>query len=50
MDPEILNEDCYTLGWIAKIVLINPEELKYLIHKKEEIKNWIIAEISKEND
>ncbi|HDN81523.1 MAG: glycine cleavage system protein H [Methanomicrobia archaeon] len=50
IDPELLNNDCYTIGWLAKIALTNPEETKYLIHEKNEIKNWIMAEISKDND
>jgi glycine cleavage system H protein len=50
IDPELLNNNCYTLGWLAKIALTNPEEIKYLLHKKNEIKNWIMAEISKHND
>ncbi|MCK4433323.1 MAG: glycine cleavage system protein H [Methanomicrobia archaeon] len=50
IDPEVLNNDCYTVGWLIRIALANPEEIKYLIHEKSEVKNWIIAEIAKEND
>jgi glycine cleavage system H protein len=50
IDPEMLNNDCYSMGWLIKLIPTNPDEMLSLIHGKNEIKNWIMAEIAKEND
>jgi len=30
-NPGLVNQDCYTKGWIAKIMLTNPQETKNLL-------------------
>lgn len=46
-NPGLINEDCYGKGWLYKI---RPEDMgavQGLIHGKEAVEKWLVAEIAK---
>ena len=47
MDPTIINKDCYGEGWMYKIKPNNVEEVEKLIHGREAIEKWLLADIEK---
>jgi len=46
-NPELINEDCYGKGWLFKIKPEDLSELNNLIHGKEAVEKWILADIEK---
>jgi len=46
-NPELINEDCYGKGWMFKIKPDDPSELNNLLHEKEAVEKWVLADIEK---
>jgi len=46
-NPELINEDCYDKGWLFKIKPEDLSELNNLIHGKEAVEKWVLADIEK---
>ena len=46
-NPELINEDCYGKGWLFKIKPEDLSELNNLIHGKDAIEKWVLADIEK---
>lgn len=46
-NPELINEDCYGKGWLFKIKPEDLSELNNLIHGKEAVEKWVLADIEK---
>lgn len=46
-NPGLINSDCYGKGWIYKIKPSDKGEMANLIHGKEAMEKWILAEIEK---
>jgi glycine cleavage system H protein len=49
-NPGLINQDCYSAGWLYKIRPDNPEEVKGLIHGQEAVTAWMLSEIEKHKD
>ena len=47
LNPGLINEDCYGKGWIFKIRPDDINEINNLIHDKEAIEKWVLADIEK---
>ena len=47
MDPTIINKDCYGEGWMYKIKPNDMAELQNLIHGREAVEKWLLADIEK---
>ena len=47
MNPGLINEDCYGKGWMYKIKPNDKSEMENLIHGKEAIEKWLLADIEK---
>lgn len=46
-NPELINEDCYDRGWLFKIKPEDLSELNNLIHGKDAVEKWVLADIEK---
>ena len=46
-NPGLINADCYGKGWLYKIKPADKGELSNLIHGKEAVEKWMLAEIEK---
>lgn len=46
-DPTIVNQDCYGKGWLGKIIMENPDEMKNLMSVSE-YEVWIGKEIERQ--
>jgi glycine cleavage system H protein len=46
-NPGLINDDCYGKGWMYKIRPTNKSEMETLIHGKEAIEKWLVADIEK---
>lgn len=47
MDPTIINKDCYGEGWIYRIKPSDMAEVENLIHGREAIEKWLLADIER---
>ena len=47
INPGLINEDCYGEGWMYKIRPDDKGDLDNLIHGKEAIEKWLLAEIER---
>ncbi|MBF0529929.1 MAG: glycine cleavage system protein GcvH [Deltaproteobacteria bacterium] len=45
--PSLINDDCYGAGWLYKIKPDNINDINDLIHGKEAIEKWALAEMDK---
>jgi glycine cleavage system H protein len=50
LDPGLINEDCYGEGWMYKIRPDDMSEINNLIHGKEAVEKWVLADIEKYKD
>jgi len=46
-NPGLINDDCYGKGWMYKIRPNDKGEINALIHGKEAIEKWLLADIEK---
>jgi glycine cleavage system H protein len=46
-NPGLINDDCYGKGWMYKIRPNDKAEMQSLIHGKEAIEKWLVADIEK---
>jgi len=46
-NPLLINQDCYGEGWMYKIKPDDPGEVEHLIHGREAIEKWLVADIEK---
>jgi glycine cleavage system H protein len=46
-NPGLINDDCYGKGWMYKIRPTDKSEMETLIHGKEAIEKWLVADIEK---
>ena len=46
-NPGLINDDCYGKGWMYKIKPDDKGELNNLMHSREELDKWLLAEIEK---
>jgi len=46
-NPGLINDDCYGKGWMYKIQPDDKSEMGTLIHGKEAIEKWLVADIEK---
>ena len=46
-NPELINEDCYGKGWLYKIKPSDKGEIQKLIHGREAVEKWLLADIEK---
>ena len=46
-NPGLINDDCYGKGWMYKIRPDDKGELNNLMHSREELDKWLLAEIEK---
>jgi len=46
-NPGLINDDCYGKGWMYKIKPDDKGELNNLIHSREELDKWLLADIEK---
>ena len=46
-NPGLINDDCYGKGWMYKIRPNDKGEINALIHGKEAIEKWLVADIEK---
>ncbi len=46
-NPGLINQDCYSAGWLYKIRPDDPEDVKGLIHGQEAVTAWMLSEIEK---
>jgi glycine cleavage system H protein len=46
-NPGLINDDCYGKGWMYKIRPTDKAEMQSLIHGKEAIEKWLVADIEK---
>ena len=49
-NPGLINSDCYGKGWMYKIKPADMGELQKLIHGREAVEKWILADIEKYKD
>ena len=45
--PGLINSDCYGKGWLYKIKPSDKNEINNLIHGREAVEKWILADIEK---
>jgi len=45
--PELINEDCYGKGWMYKITPDNMGDIEQLIHSRDAVEKWLLADIEK---
>ena len=46
-NPELINEDCYGKGWLYKIKPSDKGEMQKLLHGREAVEKWLLADIEK---
>ncbi|MFO7600529.1 MAG: glycine cleavage system protein H [Candidatus Desulfacyla sp.] len=46
-NPGLINDDCYGKGWMYKIQPDDKGEMQTLIHGKDAIEKWLLADIEK---
>jgi glycine cleavage system H protein len=46
-NPGLINQDCYGKGWMYKIKPDDAGELQKLMHGREAVEPWLLAEIEK---
>jgi glycine cleavage system H protein len=46
-NPALINDDCYGKGWMYKIKPDDKGELNNLMHSREELDKWLLADIEK---
>jgi len=46
-NPGLINEDCYGKGWMYKIRPNDIQEVEELIHGREALEKWLLADIEK---
>ncbi len=46
-NPGLINQDCYGAGWMYKVKMSDPGQVKNLIHGAEAMRKWMTAEIEK---
>ncbi len=46
-NPGLINQDCYSAGWIYKIKPDNAADVGKLIHSQDAVTAWMLAEIEK---
>ena len=46
-NPGLINDDCYGKGWMYKIKPDDKGELNNLMHSREELDKWLLADIEK---
>lgn len=46
-NPGLINEDCYGKGWLYKIRPDDVSEVENLLHGKEAVEKWVLADIEK---
>lgn len=46
-NPGLINQDCYGKGWLFRIKPDDPSEIKSLIHGREAIEKWVLADIER---
>jgi len=46
-DPSLINRDCYGKGWMFKIRPRDMAQIQRLIHGREAVESWFVAEIKK---
>ena len=46
-NPGLINDDCYGKGWMYKIRPDDKGELNNLMHSREELDKWLLAEIER---
>lgn len=46
-NPGLINEDCYGKGWLYKIKPADKSEINNLMHGKEAVEKWLLADIEK---
>ena len=46
-NPGLINADCYGKGWLYKIKANDKGEVNKLIHGREAVEKWLLAEIEK---
>ncbi len=46
-NPELINEDCYGKGWLYKIKPSEKGEMQKLMHGREAVEKWLLADIEK---
>jgi glycine cleavage system H protein len=45
--PGLINQDCYGKGWLYKIKPNDPADIGKLMHGKDAVEPWLLAEIEK---
>jgi glycine cleavage system H protein len=46
-NPELINEDCYGKGWLYKIKPSDKGEIQKLMHGREPVEKWLLADIER---
>ncbi|MEW6439406.1 MAG: glycine cleavage system protein GcvH [bacterium] len=46
-NPGLINQDCYGKGWMYKIKPADIGEVEKLIHGREAVEKWLLADIEK---
>ena len=46
-NPGLINDDCYGEGWMYKIKPDDKGELNNLMHSREELDRWLVADIER---
>ncbi len=46
-NPGLINQDCYSTGWMYKIKPTDPAEVENLLHGQEALTAWTLADIEK---
>jgi glycine cleavage system H protein len=47
INPGLINDDCYGKGWMYKIKPDDKGELNNLMHSREELDKWLLADIDR---
>ena len=47
INPGLINDDCYGKGWMYKIKPDDKGELNNLMHSREELDKWLLADIER---
>jgi glycine cleavage system H protein len=46
-NPGLINQDCYSAGWMYKIKPHDVTEIQNLLHEQEAVAAWMLADIEK---
>jgi glycine cleavage system H protein len=46
-NPGLINQDCYSAGWMYKIKPDDVAEIRKLLHEQEAVTAWMLADIEK---